>query len=684
MTGNGIAEEDDLPSRMLLKKASHVWAGQEIQTLWDAWISQLLIGQLQRDGDPVDQKCQMGATRPHAVRISDLERKMVEDTLLETFQKNKLEIAKAVSTPSPFLEMLRDHSLIPEKMYHRAQEEYQKLVPMDRGSLCTYSILMELEKNFSTKILAVLFHPANLQEYPPLAQIQKHFKDVPLDESASEASVRSPVRRSSLDERASAVSAPQSSVQGSSEKCSKMAEGTWLTLRESEIKGSCELAKHCKKTISSSCYTLHYLKNVRPRAPRPWPHLELAAVQDRTGMPRLAPWSAKERPQARGPFSLTFCPFQKKFILGPPRTLGKRKKILPAGETRRQPKVKKGTPFCQAAPAQNAAPSEPQRSCFQKKKHVPGKTLLSRSCLPARRGVVSLADRPKYQAQLQARKWISVVCRLDNGRLYKDEFVSLYRGKCILTERGWCTPLEFLAIDPEFDTATWTQSIHSGGLTLQTLIENKILKLHPHTCSCDICKEEDPFPENDNECFMCKDGGELFCCDSCPKSFHRDCHISSVSSESSAEWNCTFCIIRKNKEKEGLENNHYQQEFMAMKQQMYPEQQLKCEFLLMRMYCCRESFLFTGDPSHCKAYSPLVRKPMWLDKVKKRLNDETYNTVEGFVRDMRLIFYNCKKFNKDNHFGYLGAKLETKFERDFKAVFDIKGAGEEERRLLFP
>ncbi|XP_036609957.1 nuclear body protein SP140-like protein isoform X2 [Trichosurus vulpecula] len=608
---------------------------------------------------------------------------MVEDTLLETFKKNKLEISEAVTTPSPFLEMLRDHSLISEQMYHHAQKEYEKLVPVYQGSLCTYDILMELEKKFSTKVLAVLFHPTNLQEYPPLAQIQKHFKDVPLDESAAEASVECPVQRGSLEEKASVVSTPPSSVQdvsnnnkpstigrrrkrgvphrvhwvrkrvfrkankgpkvnfhlpelpvtcgeakgtlhkkkmekGSWEKCIEMADGKWLTLREFEIEGGRKLAKNWKKSIYSGCYTLHNL-------------------------------------------------IEKKFLPCPPRIFGKTKKTFPAGETRRQPEVKKRRRLCQAAPAQE-----------------PGKTLLSRSCLPARRQVVSLANRPKYQAQLRSRKWISVVCRLDNGRLYKDRIVSLYKGKCILTERGWCTPLEFLAVDPEFDIATWTQSIHSGGLTLQTLIENNILKLHPDTCTCEICQDEDPFPENDNVCFMCKDGGDLFCCDSCPKSFHRDCHIPSVSSECSAEWNCTFCKIRKKKEKEGLENDPYQQEFMAIKQRMYPEQQLKCEFILMRMYCCRESFLFTGDPRHYKAYSSLVREPMWLDKVKERLSDETYNTVEGFVLDMRLIFYNCRKFNKDNHFGYLGAKLETKFERDFKAVFDIKGAGEEERRLLFP
>ncbi|XP_068949918.1 nuclear body protein SP140-like protein [Petaurus breviceps papuanus] len=620
---------------------------------------------------------------------------MVKDKLLEAFKKNKLEISKAVTTPFPFLEILRDYALISEQIYQWAQKEYQKLIPMCKEFQCIYSILKELEKKFSTNMLSVLFHPYNLKEYPPLVQIHNHFKNVSLDESESEDSVEFPIPRSSLDKTASAVSVPQSSVQdasnnkkpstigrkrkhevplkvncvkkkasrkikvpkrnfhlpelpvicgkasgilhknkmekGSSEKCIQMADGSWLTLREFELEGGRGLAKNWKKSIRSGCHTLHFL-------------------------------------------------IEKKILPCPPRKFGKRKKTLPEGETRRQPKAKKRTTRCQATPAQDASSSQPKRRHFQRKK-APGKTRLSQPWLPARRGVVSLANRPKYKAQLRARKWISVTCRMGSGHLYKNRFASVYKGKCILTERGWYTPLEFLAIDPEFDITNWTHSIRSGGLTLQTLIENDILKLHPDSCSCDLCK--DPFPENDDECFICKGEGNLFCCDSCPKSFHSNCHIPSISSESSAEWNCTFCIMRKNKEKEDPKNTHCHQESEVLKQRMYPEQQLKCEFLLMKMYYYRESFLFIIDPRHCKAYSPCVREPMWLNQVKERLSDENYNTVEGFVLDMRLIFNNCKKFNKENHFGYVGAKLEVKFERDFKAVFDIREA-DELTQLLFP
>ncbi|XP_074122321.1 uncharacterized protein LOC141541773 isoform X11 [Sminthopsis crassicaudata] len=410
---------------------------------------------------------------------------------------------------------------------------------------------------------------------------------------------------------------------GSSEKCIEV-DGKWLTPREFEVKGGRERAKNWKKSIFCGGLTLHNL------------------ILD-------------------------------KFLPCPPTTRHKRKKTLPAGKPSSQPEAEKRVLPSQSPPAQNEAPPQPKRRRLQRKMQVPKKTPFSPFYLSAGRSQVTTLDsRPKYRAQLQAREWIHVTCRVGKGHLYKNRFASAYRGKCIQTESGWYTPAEFLAKDPEFEIASWTQSIYSGRLPLQCLIENKILNLHESSCSCAICKEEDIFPENSDECSICADGGKLFCCDSCPRSFHGDCHIPAISQENCTQWFCTFCIIRKNKEKRSPDNKSCQLESEVLKQQMCFEQQMKCEYLLMKMYCCRESMLFATDPRNFTAYSKCVREPMWLDLIKKRLSEGTYNTVQGFVLDMRLIFNNCKKFNKDNQFGHLGAKMKEKFEKDFKEIFEIE------------
>ncbi|XP_050239000.1 uncharacterized protein LOC126688368 isoform X2 [Mercurialis annua] len=53
--------------------------------------------------------------------------------------------------------------------------------------------------------------------------------------------------------------------------------------------------------------------------------------------------------------------------------------------------------------------------------------------------------------------------------------------------------------------------------------------------------------ENDDLCQICRDGGDLLCCDSCPRSYHKEC--LSLQAIPNGKWHCKFCLNNFQKEK---------------------------------------------------------------------------------------------------------------------------------------
>ncbi|XP_055673554.1 autoimmune regulator [Falco peregrinus] len=51
-----------------------------------------------------------------------------------------------------------------------------------------------------------------------------------------------------------------------------------------------------------------------------------------------------------------------------------------------------------------------------------------------------------------------------------------------------------------------------------------------------------PGQENEDECAACGDGGELICCDGCPRAFHLTCLVPPLPRVPSGTWRCGFCM----------------------------------------------------------------------------------------------------------------------------------------------
>ncbi|XP_046507694.1 autoimmune regulator-like [Equus quagga] len=48
--------------------------------------------------------------------------------------------------------------------------------------------------------------------------------------------------------------------------------------------------------------------------------------------------------------------------------------------------------------------------------------------------------------------------------------------------------------------------------------------------------------KNEDECAVCRDGGELICCDGCPRAFHLACLSPPLQEIPSGTWRCTSCL----------------------------------------------------------------------------------------------------------------------------------------------
>ncbi|XP_045899058.1 transcription intermediary factor 1-alpha isoform X1 [Micropterus dolomieu] len=196
--------------------------------------------------------------------------------------------------------------------------------------------------------------------------------------------------------------------------------------------------------------------------------------------------------------------------------------------------------------------------------------------------------------------------------------------------------------------------------------------------------EEDP---NEDWCAVCQNGGELLCCDKCPKVFHLACHIPTLNESPSGEWFCSFCRDVVSPEMEYVCDSKDD----PVCEGFPPVDRRRCERLLLRLFCNDFStdFQQPASPSETRRYKELIKTPMDLSIVKRKLElkeGECYSSPEEFVADVRLIFFNCAKYYKvTSEVGSAGLYLEDYFEEQLKQVYpDRVFPGGREEQMIPP
>ncbi|XP_013888383.1 E3 ubiquitin-protein ligase TRIM33 isoform X2 [Austrofundulus limnaeus] len=180
-------------------------------------------------------------------------------------------------------------------------------------------------------------------------------------------------------------------------------------------------------------------------------------------------------------------------------------------------------------------------------------------------------------------------------------------------------------------------------------------------------KEDDP---NEDWCAVCINGGNLLCCDRCPKVFHMKCHVPTIKIFPQGDFLCTFCRSITSPEIEYCDESSRTKE----NQSLSAEDQRKCERLLLYIFCHELSIGFREPvPISVPNYYKIIKQPMDLKRVKKKLqvrSSQYYKSIQEFVNDMRLIFKNCAKYNEvGSEMAISGNAVSLYFEEKLEEIF---------------
>ncbi|KAG3275479.1 hypothetical protein H1C71_020951 [Ictidomys tridecemlineatus] len=556
------------------------------------------------------------------MEFENREEQFLHEHLFRHFKENKVEIASAITKLFPFLMSLRDRAFISEQMFDHLQEACRNLVPVNA---VVYTVLSELERTFSLSLLDELFSRTNLTAYPDLVEISRSFLNVPQKYSLQ------------MDEGRESEDMPRLLPYDREDT-------------EQPAQGKCSCVMCFSRDVPGGSGT----------------GVDSSQAQDATDTGNIG----------------------NQATLGKPKSKRRKKKGHNWSRIRRkrpQNILQKGN---STANDHKASSNEAVKMNLRGPARIRGRTKsVARYLRIAERkrgrSRIHLTQKARVAWQRGSRgsrkvrnqfvdfcaPLLPVSCGELKGILFKEKLEKGISIKCILSETGdWLTPREFEIKGGYARSKYWKQSVYCGGRPLLWLMQEGFLPHPPRIyhrkkkTTLQTHNNVDPDMGNSEVCEVCRRRGLLFCCDTCSRAFHRNCHIPPAKIE----------------EMGSLDSQESHRESEILERQMQPEEQLKCEFLLLKVYCCSESSIFAKDPRYHRMRETCqsLKEPMWLNKIKRRLNNQGYSQVKGFVQDIRLIFENHRASYKYRECGQMGIRLETEFEKNLKGLFTIQETNE--------
>nr|XP_012604904.1 nuclear autoantigen Sp-100-like [Microcebus murinus] len=405
-----------------------------------------------------------------AVRMStedqNIEDRLNYDLIFSHFKRLKVKISYAIEKTFPFLELLRDHKFITDKVFEDCQTSRLNLVPV---SNVVYNVLAELEKNFNLEVLKILFSNINMKEYPALIPIRESFKS----DSVSGSSVFPDelyLQESDEEERQEGPSSQLSLEQGTGENSfpslpgphSDFSFSTGTTPPESGLlEHFCETEQANTRrndTTGEKNGALGGQQANQQCAQQPEPAVSCGPVVNngdaRKETPGLLPCNEEREELSSHGHQMNSCFVPLVNII----------KEIPLFDSEDEQQAQASTKHNQAS------------DTIERKTAIP-RALEGRSSRTGKRRGPRIPRDKNMNFQLPK---LPVTCGKAKGTLYKELLKKGTSEKCIYSETGSLLTLREFEVEGGLEkSSNWKLSIRCGGYPLKELIKNGFLQNPP-------------------------------------------------------------------------------------------------------------------------------------------------------------------------------------------------------------
>ncbi|XP_055378936.1 E3 ubiquitin-protein ligase TRIM33 [Condylostylus longicornis] len=237
--------------------------------------------------------------------------------------------------------------------------------------------------------------------------------------------------------------------------------------------------------------------------------------------------------------------------------------------------------------------------------------------------------------------------------------------------KDFTEPIDKVREDSINDLMATIAKLDSNGVQVLAEGRNKTTspQVHSSTDLTNTQEEKHDMKDDPNEdwCAVCLDGGELMCCDKCPKVFHQSCHIPAISSlpDESETWQCLLCVNMEALTAQAEQKVNNTGELLPCELKIIQR-------ICLELYCQYEQSLpfREPEPQSNTSYYEIVCNPISLDEIRSRLDPHKpnhYKDIGSFVRDVRLLFKNVHLFYQEDSKTFTKARyLESFFDEQLR------------------